>query len=86
MFFCDDKFDAVCKELLSRGWKRDLDTDDRVHKNATLIWTNLVGDNAVWSWAAAAVRCLIEFILWFIVTWFLQCRLTLISAVYLGAL
>lgn len=42
MFFCDDKFDVVCRELLSRGWKRDLDPDDRIHKNATLIWTNLV--------------------------------------------
>ena len=51
MYYCDDKFDSVITSLNKRGWKRDIDTNtntvdtntvDTIHKNATLLWTNLV--------------------------------------------
>ena len=42
MFYCDDKFEVVAAALNTRGWKRDTATNDSVHRNCAIIWTNLV--------------------------------------------
>lgn len=48
IYYCDDKFESIIAVLNKRGWIRDANTvtdnnaADTIHKNAVLLWTNLV--------------------------------------------